>query len=797
MGKSDVRLVCWTAASRSVLDSVVRPILLHPDWEKFPVRFEPVLTSLPEASPGEVVLALGAKALEVIQRHGVLARNRSLTSSRETLLRLTPDVPLLVGDDPDRIAVDETARSRLEWDFYLARRVARTGKIDAELGKYRWVSDFWFLVSKIEKQYEETGEPVEVACDLETMGLDPYAPQKSIVTIGFTTTPGEAHLLYIGPLRAPIEITDANHTAKSVVWLLTSPKVRLRFANGKFDVLWLWVKHGLRPEYFTFDTCLVGSLLSENRSNSLNMHVKTYARDLGGYDDEFNETTDKGRMELVNPTKLLTYAGGDVDGTLRVAREQKAQLIAQPALARFYQRVLHPAARAFEVVERNGVLIDQEKYRALKDRLQSRIGELHREAIKLLPHRLYLKNRDKIELQVKSGKNPLTAKIREEYFFGPTGLNLKPRMMTEKSGKPSTSRVHLQMFQDDPMAKAMCDVLNELDGASKTLSTYVDGFLSHLRSDGRFHPSYMLHRGGFNDNDNDEAGTVTGRLSARDPAIQTLPKHTASGKALRECFIAPEGFEVFEADFSQGELRIAADVAPEDRMIAAYLKGMDLHTITAAAASHMQYEEVVALKTIDSAKYKALRNKGKAGNFGLLYGMSAEGFVDYAWATYGVVFSLEEARDFRQKFLYESWPGLAVYHERQRKYVYQHKKVWSPMGRLRHLPMIDSPDGFTKFKAVRQAINSPIQGALSDMMLMAITRVVEELGNLDLQVAGMIHDSMFGYVRSSRKMELLGQVRKLMSTLDLESLGWRPKLPFPADVSVGPSLAELKELEFA
>ena len=107
----------------------------------------------------------------------------------------------------------------------------------------------------------------------------------------------------------------------------------------------------------------------------------------------------------------------------------------------------------------------------------------------------------------------------------------------------------------------------ETDSAAKTLSTFVEGFLRYLRPDGRLHPGYMLFHGGFGDDEDDESGTVTGRLSAKEPAFQTLPKKTKWAKRLRECYPAPPGKVVVVIDYRQGELKVVACFAPEPTMI--------------------------------------------------------------------------------------------------------------------------------------------------------------------------------------------------------------------------------------
>jgi len=119
---------------------------------------------------------------------------------------------------------------------------------------------------------------------------------------------------------------------------------------------------------------------------------------------------------------------------------------------------------------------------------------------------------------------------------------------------PSLAKGHLrQVAEGNAAASAMVAEMTVGDVASKTLSTFVDGFLKHLRPDGRWHPSYMLFHGGYADDEDDESGTVTGRLSAKEPAFQVTPKKTKWAKRIRECIIAPKGKKIFAIDYSQGD----------------------------------------------------------------------------------------------------------------------------------------------------------------------------------------------------------------------------------------------------
>jgi len=175
--------------------------------------------------------------------------------------------------------------------------------------------------------------------------------------------------------------------------------------------------------------------------------------------------------------------------------------------------------------------------------------------------------------------------------------------------------------------------------------------------------------------------------------------------------------------------------------------------------------------------------------------MSALGFREYARNTYGVVMSEEEAESARDRF-FETYPGILAWHGDQVDFARRNGYVRSPLGRVRHLPLIRSPVGKVRSKAERQSINSPVQGTLSDMTLWTIVLVQERLGDAggDLLVTGMTHDSVYGYVASKRAEELLVEVRAIMENLPLGVLGWEPQVTFPVDVSVGPTMAELSSV---
>ena len=521
---------------------------------------------------------------------------------------------------------------------------------------------------------------------------------------------------------------------------------------------------------------------------------------MGGYDDPFNDRYDKGRMEKI-PAKddLLTYAGGDTDAAHQVADVLRDELSADDQLTRFYVRILHPAARAFEKIERRGVLVDRQKYAVLGDDLRKVIASSQDRAMSLLPNKMRLKFRDRIDDQIAAGKSPLLPSILKEFFFTPHGLNLKPKERTEKTQEPSMAKSHLRQFADVPEAAEMVAALTEMDSASKTLSTFVEGFLNHLRPDGRLHPQYFLGRAEF-EGQSDEFGhgdrTPVGQrpgvpdAAEEDQVGEAHPRmlHRAGGQGGAELRLQPGraqggGLRGAGEDHALG-LRQRPRPARGDRRQAG---AGDLCPVPVVEGQRRQGAGELFDKN---------RTNAKPANFGLFYGMGVEGFQAYAWANYGIKLTEAEAAAMRNAF-FELYPGLTGYHDRQREIVRFSEMVRSPLGRLRHLPMIKAWDRQIKSKAERQAINSPIQSCLSDMMLWAIALIDDAYPNGEIEVVGMIHDALIAYIPAHDVDLWAGRAINIMANLPFSEVGWKPQLKFTADAEAGPNLAEIKKLKFA
>lgn len=797
-------LKIWVDADEESLKTTVYKVLGALDVPFTVLKFVEG-DELPYVEPGDIIMAMGSGPVDRLKKTGLVHKGLSISSLRGK----TYAQKIVVGDDhgyahwmvsqtPGMIWIDAKQLPEIRWDLRLAYRFAKTGSLTPPLGKYGWVKNFDGVLAYIDQCFEETGKPVQVSTDLETMGLDPYTPGKEILTVSMTPVAGYADVLNTQNLT----LEETKYAVAQIRQILNSEKVVVVGANLKFDLKWMRCKWGITCSNFRFDTLIVGSLINENRSNSLNNHAKEYTP-LGGYDDPFNQKHDKAHMEKAlaeAPDEFVTYAGGDTDACLQVAQEQFKELAQLPEVKRFYVKLLHPAARAFESIEHRGLVVDLNRYKELESELSIAQKEAEKTALGMIPARLKLKHEDK-------GVSLTRKALLEDFLFGPAGLGLKPLMTTEKSEAPSTAKAHLMMFADHPEAGPFIQAYNEWNSTQKTLSTYVHGFLKHLRPDGRFHPTYMLFAGSaYESKGDDDGGTNTGRLSCVDPAMQTVPKHTKWAKKLRKCFPAPPGMVFWEADFSQGELRITADVADEQQMLHAYSQGLDLHAVTGAQLAGYELDEFLALGTFpegspEEVLFAKYRQQAKPANFGLLYGMGAEGFREFARVTYKLNLTLDEATQIRDQF-FVLYNGLPKWHTTYKNFAKANGFVMSPLGRMRNLPLIRSKNSQARSKAERQAVNAPIQGCLSDMNIWSSAILEQNWGGEGpdkLWVAGSTHDAVYGYCPEHNAKEVwLPRIVEVMSTLPLnEVFGWQPKIPMPADIAVGPSLGELAKFKLA
>jgi DNA polymerase-1 len=288
-----------------------------------------------------------------------------------------------------------------------------------------------------------------------------------------------------------------------------------------------------------------------------------------------------------------------------------------------------------------------------------------------------------------------------------------PVIAKTPKGAPSTAEEVLQeLALDYPLPK----VLLEYRGLSKLKSTYTDKLPTLVNPEtGRLHTSYH------------QAVTATGRLSSSDPNLQNIPIRTEEGRRIRQAFIAPEGYRLLAADYSQIELRIMAHLSGDKGLLAAFNEGLDVHRATAAEVFSTDLDKVSTEQ----------RRKAKAINFGLIYGMSA----------FGLARQLHLGRNEAQAYIdryFERYPGVADYMERTRATAHERGYVETLFGRRLYLPEINARNKQRQQAAERTAINAPMQGTAADIIKRAMLDVDHWLASEapTVRLVMQVHDEL-------------------------------------------------------
>jgi DNA polymerase-1 len=303
-----------------------------------------------------------------------------------------------------------------------------------------------------------------------------------------------------------------------------------------------------------------------------------------------------------------------------------------------------------------------------------------------------------------------------------------------KNSEGGTGKDIIEELND---SSGFIDKLLILRGFEKIRSTYLVGLYDRLDENDKVHTSLLIH------------GTVSGRLSSRNPNLQNLPNiaklkdetsvHVVN--MVKKSFKCPEGYVFMQVDYSQAELRTIAEFAKEQNMLDAYNNGEDLHAKTAAAMKKISLEEFYKL---DPKEQKEYRTRAKAGNFGLIYGMGLFGFIDYARKNYKIYLSEDEAREIIDTF-FKLYPNLLVYHD---EYIAKGLKfgyVRTLFGRKRQVPNINSSDDYIRSMDERVCVNSPIQGTAGEITIFAIAILRNRL-DPRVKFELTVHDSIIFYI---------------------------------------------------
>ncbi|BEO40052.1 DNA polymerase I [Serratia marcescens] len=570
------------------------------------------------------------------------------------------------------------------------------------------------------------------AFDTETDGLDTLTA--NLIGLSFAIAPGEAAYLPVAHdyLDAPPQL-DRAYVLEALKPLLEDEKALKVGQNLKFDMS-LLARYGIEMRGIAYDTMLESYVLdSVGGRHDMDSLADRY---LGHKTITFEEIAGKGKNQLtfnqIALEQAAPYAAEDADVTLQLHLAMWPQLKQSAELLTVFNEIEMPLLPVLSHIERTGVLIDPAILSAHSQELAKRLAELEVQAHELAEEPFNL-----------ASTKQLQAILYEKQKL--------PVLKKTPGGAPSTNEeVLAELALDYPLPK----VILEYRGLAKLKTTYTDKLPLMINPvSGRVHTSYH------------QAVTATGRLSSSDPNLQNIPVRNEEGRRIRQAFIAPEGYRIVAADYSQIELRIMAHLSQDEGLLKAFAEGKDIHRATASEVFGVPLDKVTGEQ----------RRSAKAINFGLIYGMSAFGLARQLGIPRG------EAQRYMDLY-FERYPGVLDYMERTRQQAAEQGYVSTLDGRRLYLPDVRSSNGMRRKAAERAAINAPMQGTAADIIKRAMIEVDAWLQGQEkplVRAIMQVHDELVFEVHESVIDEASQRIRQLMEgSMTLA-------VPLKVDVGVG------------
>lgn len=624
-----------------------------------------------------------------------------------------------------------------------------------------------------------------VCLDIETTGLDRFRDEITSLQLGYT------------------DLTTGKYERKFFDWQNTSMEFLLKLLtflkqaklvthNGKFDLLFLYVKTGIELNLWV-DTLVLAHVCGEEE-----LGLKPLVKKYFNVDYDIETEAKKGKIT----EEFISYGLDDVLYPVKLMKIFKKKLNLYD-LVKVYKHEMR-AYRAYYEVEKNGVPISPrrgeiakkliEEYMPYYERLIT-VADINWNSTVQVASVLYGK-KGKPVYKDKGEKLPNTYEVIEYTFTGESFVrgefntrkeatqfkdeylaknnylygidvklkhNFKPVVIgygvglkvIEKTAKgvPSVSSDVLANYIGNPVV----DDLLEYRRLTK-LETFIKSW-EKIQVDDRIYPSFNIT-------------ARTGRTTCSNPNLQQIPQD----KNVRNLIEARPGWKILECDFSQVELRVASMFSGDANMQHAYNSGSDLHSKT----TELLFGDT---SNLSKQEQKRKRTEAKSMNFGFLYGMSAKTFVDYAKG-YGLNITEEQSEGFRNNF-FEAYPRLLPWHEECKEYARKNGHTWSPIGRKRFLPDINSSNWSNRGQAERQSVNSGVQGFASDMCISALSDIVfsDIIDHERCKVLGSVHDAILFEIRDDYVEEVVPIVKEMMEHPSIID-GIDIPIPIIADVEV-------------
>ncbi|HJP98903.1 MAG TPA: DNA polymerase I [Rhodanobacteraceae bacterium] len=553
-----------------------------------------------------------------------------------------------------------------------------------------------------------------IAFDTETTSLDPM--QAELVGLSFAVEAGRACYIPIGHdcTGVPQQL-DLGALLAALKPILEDPQRPKLGQHAKYDSNVL-SHYGIVVRGIRFDTMLESYVLNATASRH---DMDTLAKRWLAYDTvHYEDVCGKGARQIpfsqVDLDTACRYAAEDADITLRLHQALWPQLQAEPRLQKVFTDIEMPLVPVLARMEQRGVLIDVAELRRQSAELGERMHELQRDMQRIASR----------EFNVDSPKQ-LQALLFEEL-----GL---PVLVKTPTGQPSTNETALEAIA---LRHELPRMILDYRQLSKLRSTYTDKLPDMVNPrTGRVHTCYH------------QAAVATGRLSSTDPNLQNIPIRSDEGRRIRAAFIAPEGWRVLAADYSQIELRIMAHLSADPGLTKSFQHNEDVHRATAAEVFGVATDAVTADQ----------RRVAKMINFGLMYGMSAHGLAQRL----GI--PRAEAQDYVQRY-FERYPGVKAYMDGTREQARRDGYVETLFGRRLYLDALRSRNAAQRAGAERAAINAPMQGSAADIIKRAMVAIDGWLSARedDAHMLMQVHDELVFEVRADAVEAIKEGVRERM-----------------------------------
>ncbi len=679
-----------------------------------------------------------------------LEEHREMAFLSYRLATIKIDVPLDIGledlhlkqPDCEKLIELYTELEFKSWIAEVERDAKRAGQVivheepapPAEEQQYETILD----QARFDVWLKKLNDAKLIAFDTETTGLD--AQQAQLVGLSFAVKPGEAAYIPLTHSYMGVpEQLDRDSVLRALKPLLEDPAKAKVGQHAKFDMNILAncaiggdQACGIMVQGVAFDTMLESYVLDSTATrHDMDSLALKY---LGHSTTSFQDIAGKGVKQLtfdqISLEQAGPYAAEDADVTLRLHQALHEKLLAIPSLNKVLTDIEMPLVPVLARIERQGALVDANLLGIQSVELGDKLVALEREAFAIAGEEFNLSSPKQLGV----------------ILYEKLGL---PIISKTAKGQPSTAEAVLAELaeQDFPLPK----VLMQYRSMSKLKSTYTDRLPEQINPrTGRIHTSYH------------QAVTATGRLSSSDPNLQNIPIRTAEGRRIRQAFVAPKGYKLLAADYSQIELRIMAHLAKDEGLLHAFRNNLDVHSATAAEVFGVELGDV----TVDQ------RRSAKAINFGLIYGMSAFGLAKQI----GV--DRKQSQAYIDRY-FARYPGVLDYMERTRTQAAEQGYVETIFGRRLYLPDINAKNPALRKGAERTAINAPMQGTAADIIKKAMVAVDNWLtaSGLDARVILQVHDELVLEVREDLVDQVRDEVRIHMSEAT--------KLDVPLLVEVG------------